>query len=161
DAATGFLVAAPAVLPGQVGKDEPSIRQARADELHEVIVTVGAGVLGLTVGCARCHNHKFDPVSQQDYYKLQAVFAGLHYGDDPVRNPKDSLAKVVFGGTFTQPGATHRLYRGDPMQPRERVPPDVPAVLGSLGLESTVPEGQRRMALARWLTDPKNPLVAR
>ncbi|HEY4312904.1 MAG TPA: DUF1553 domain-containing protein [Pirellulales bacterium] len=170
DAATGFLVAAPAVLPGQVGKDEPSMRQARADELHEVIVSVGSGVLGLTVGCARCHNHKFDPIAQRDYYQLQAVFAGLQYGDRPMRDPaavrlSDAetavLPKTIFGGKFTAPGPTYRLYRGDPGQRRERVSPDVPAVFGSLALASTAPDAERRMALARWLASADNPLTAR
>jgi hypothetical protein len=169
DAATGFLVAAPALLQGQVGKDVASIRQARVDELHEVIVSVGSGMLGLTVGCARCHNHKFDPVSQRDYYELQAIFAGLQYGDRSIRNPAEvslgdpaaATATVAFAGLFSQPAATHRLYRGDPMQRRERVSPDVPAVFGSLGLESTTPEAQRRLALAHWLTDPANPLTPR
>lgn len=160
DAATGFLVAAPALLQGQVGKDQASIRQARQDELHEVIVTIGSGVLGVTVGCARCHNHKFDPVSQRDYYQLQAVFAGLHYGDRPLKELVEG-AKAVFGGTFGSAEATHRLYRGDPMQRRERVPPNIPAVFGSLPLESSTPEPQRRLALARWLVDPANPLTAR
>ena len=80
DAATGFLVSGPANLPGQIGKDEQSMRQARQDELDEVIRTVGSGFLGLTIGCARCHSHKFDPISQRDYYSMQAVFAGLRYG---------------------------------------------------------------------------------
>ncbi len=81
DAALGFLVAGPANLPGQIGRDEAAMRNARQDELDEVLRTVGQGVLGLTVGCARCHDHKFDPIEQSDYYSMQAIFAGLQYGD--------------------------------------------------------------------------------
>jgi len=81
DAATGFLVAGPVNLPGQVGKDEQSIRQSRQDALDEVIRTVSGAMLGLTVGCARCHSHKFDPIPQRDYYAFQAIFAGIHYGE--------------------------------------------------------------------------------
>ncbi|NNE92806.1 MAG: DUF1553 domain-containing protein [Verrucomicrobiales bacterium] len=81
DAALGFLVAGPANLPGQIGRDEEAMRQARQDELDEVIRTVGQSLFGLTIGCARCHDHKFDPISERDYYAMQAVFAGLTYGD--------------------------------------------------------------------------------
>ncbi len=81
DAALGFLVAGPANLPGQIGRDEEAMRQARQDELDEVIRTVSQALFGLTVGCARCHNHKFDPILQRDYYSMQAIFAGLTYGD--------------------------------------------------------------------------------
>jgi len=89
DAALGFLVAGPANLPGQVGRDEEAMRQARQDELDEVIRTVSQGLLGLTIGCARCHNHKFDPILQRDYYAMQAVFAGLSYGERRHRGPEN------------------------------------------------------------------------
>ncbi len=89
DAATGFLVAGPANLPGQIGKDIESMRQARQDELDEVVKTVSAAFLGLTAGCARCHDHKFDPISQKDYYSLQAVFAGLRYGNRRLRGSEN------------------------------------------------------------------------
>ena len=89
DAATGLLVAGPANLPGQIGKDEESMRQARQDELDESVRTVSAAFLGLTVGCARCHSHKFDPITQRDYYAFQAVFAGMRYGDRRFRGPEN------------------------------------------------------------------------
>ncbi|MEZ6134406.1 MAG: DUF1553 domain-containing protein [Pirellulaceae bacterium] len=85
DAALGFLTAGPANLPGQIGRDEEAMRQARQDELDEVINTVCQATLGLTIGCARCHNHKFDPILQRDYYAMQAIFAGLQYGDRRLR----------------------------------------------------------------------------
>jgi hypothetical protein len=81
DAATGFMVAAAALLPGQIGADAKSKRLARQDELDEIIVGTSATFMGLTVGCARCHDHKFDPIPQTDYYAMQAFFAGVFYGD--------------------------------------------------------------------------------
>lgn len=78
--ATGFLVAGPHVPAATVGREPAAIRQARADRLDEIMQTVGASMLGMTVGCARCHNHKFDPISIQDYYSLTAVFEGVEFG---------------------------------------------------------------------------------
>ncbi|GAB5406370.1 MAG: DUF1553 domain-containing protein [Aureliella sp.] len=89
DAALGFLVAGPANLPGQIGRDEAAMRSARQDELDEVVRTVSQSLFGLTIGCARCHDHKFDPITQRDYYSMQAVFSGLQYGTRRLRGPKN------------------------------------------------------------------------
>lgn len=78
--AMGFLVAGPHVPAATVGQEPSAIRQARADRMDEIIQTVGTSLLGLTMGCARCHNHKFDPVSITDYYSLAAVFQDIEFG---------------------------------------------------------------------------------
>jgi len=66
--ATGFLSLGPKVLA------EPDGRQMEMDIIDEQIDTVGRTVLGLTLGCARCHDHKFDPIPTRDYYGLAGVF---------------------------------------------------------------------------------------
>jgi len=48
--------------------------QTRADELDDLLATTSGAMFGMTLGCARCHNHKFDPIPQKDYYRMQAVF---------------------------------------------------------------------------------------
>ncbi len=65
-------------------------RQIRQDILDDVTDVFGATFLGLTVGCARCHNHKFDPIPQRDYYRLQAFFAPMIQHDDlPLVTPEE------------------------------------------------------------------------
>jgi hypothetical protein len=68
----------------------------------------------------------------------------------------------VYCGTFAAPGPTHLLYRGEPMQPRDEVPPGfIRAVGGAGALSSNLPEHERRLALARWIGSAENPLTAR
>jgi hypothetical protein len=59
-----------------------NLEQRRQEILDDVVEVTGAAFLGLTVGCARCHDHKFDPISQRDYYQLQAYFAPMQARDD-------------------------------------------------------------------------------
>ena len=85
DAATGFLVAGPW---DQVKSPDPVLTASqRADELHDMVSTSGSAFLGLTVGCARCHNHKFDPIPQTDYYAIKACLAGVQHGDRRLNTP--------------------------------------------------------------------------
>lgn len=83
--ATGFLVAGPYDLVK--GQDELLGLTQRQDELADILNTTGTAFLGLTIGCARCHNHKFDPISQSDYYAMQAIFAGVQHGDQTLPLP--------------------------------------------------------------------------
>jgi hypothetical protein len=78
--ATGFLVAGPHVPAATVGREPSAIRQARADRMDEIMQTVGASIMGVTIGCARCHNHKFDPITIKDYYSMTGVFQDVEFG---------------------------------------------------------------------------------
>jgi hypothetical protein len=100
DAATGFLVTAAVLLPGQIGADDASKRLARQDALNDILINTGEAFLGLSIGCARCHDHKFDPVTVRDYHSLQAVFTGVTYEDRELRSPEADARRAEI--------ATHR-----------------------------------------------------
>lgn len=84
--ATGYLRHGP----------EANIRteQTRLDELDDLISTTGGAFMGLTIGCARCHDHKFDPIPQKDYFKLQAVFYNTEYANHPLADA-ETIARNV------------------------------------------------------------------
>jgi hypothetical protein len=90
--ATGFLVAG--IHNTVVGGSKEMQENARQDELEEVVGIFGQTFLGLTVNCGRCHDHKFDPVPQRDYYSLAAALAGAGHGerDLPAGSPAQKLA---------------------------------------------------------------------
>ncbi len=82
-AATGFIVAGThAELPNNLMEEE-RIR-TRFNELDDMIATTGQAMLGLTLGCARCHDHKYDPVPRRDYYRLLSAFNGGDRSETPL-----------------------------------------------------------------------------
>jgi hypothetical protein len=88
--ATGFLRAGPRVLFRE--KDNP---ERRFDYLDDVLATIGKGTLGLTVNCARCHDHKFDPIRQKDYYAMQASIFGYVETSVPLAPPAEAEAYLA------------------------------------------------------------------
>ena len=76
--ATGFLAAGPWDFVGQKETKSPVLRRsARALDLDDMVTQVMTATMGMTVNCARCHDHKLDPIKQEEYYQLTAVFAGV------------------------------------------------------------------------------------
>ena len=153
--ATGFLFGGP---------DMPDINleeERRHNVLNEAASTLGAAFLGLTIGCAQCHDHKDDPVSQADFYRLRAFF------DNAKLPPKNKSLPHLFqekGAALTQASAL--WIRGDfrrkginlePAFIRVLNPTDEKPKFAALSQSSG-----RRSALAAWMIDPeKNPLLAR
>ncbi len=204
--AAGFNRLGP--LRKNAGNQEVS--SSRNEVLTEMTNIVGAGLLGVTLGCARCHDHKFDPFRQSDYYRIQAFFAPVYPNDvskasaeeetawrlkaAPIRAEIAALQKAIKANK-TGEGLTeltkqledaedslprplpslysvmddpakkteiHLLQRGDYQNRGDRVgmrtlgvllPPDTPDLP-----EDTL---KPRVELAKWVTDPDNPLTAR
>lgn len=221
--ATGFLAAGPWDYSGYITaiQETAASRMTRSMDLDNMLTTVTTTSVGLTVGCARCHDHKFDPIPQKDYYSLQAVFAGVRRGDRisrgrateeqarrmeqiqldihkkrigvaeidalaPASRTEETAANrtklcdeiaaleaeysklpsvdLTYAVISESPPEMHVLLRGDTESPGDPVAPAALSAVRGLpaGLtDADAPEGERRVALARWLTDPANPLTAR
>jgi hypothetical protein len=90
--ATGFLVAGGYDSVGQGQQSAAMKAVVRQDELEDIVGAIGQTYLGLTVQCARCHDHKFDPVRTEEYYRLTAAVAGVRHGERDVTTPAARLA---------------------------------------------------------------------
>jgi mono/diheme cytochrome c family protein len=131
----------------------------RWESIMDRVNTTGTVFLGLTLGCAQCHSHKTDPVSQREYYQLYAFFNEASVTpfarsmvDGDKSKPDHSLVMKA------SPQPTRILKRGDPGDPGDVVQPDVPSAFDW----SELPPGHRtRIDLAKWLVSSNNPLTAR
>jgi hypothetical protein len=168
-AATGFF----ALGPVYYGR-------ATADELDDRVDTLTRGFLGLTVACARCHDHKFDPIPQADYYSLAGVFSSTGYkeyvvtadGVDPkaVSDPTDKMARdkakeprkpVVHALAEGPNPANMRVHlRGNPATLGDEAPRRPLRVLAG---DDPPPftAGSGRLELAKTIASKDNPLTAR
>jgi hypothetical protein len=91
--ATGFLVCGSYDEVALNDTASPSVYgRAREEQLEEMIATIGQGFLGLTLNCARCHDHKFDPVTRLDYYRIRSALDGVKPGDRSLRTPAEESA---------------------------------------------------------------------
>jgi hypothetical protein len=84
--ATGLFALGPTYRSD--GGDPDSVAQAKAETLSDRVDTLGRGILGLTLACARCHDHKFDPLPQADYYSLAGVFNNTRVQETPIAPPE-------------------------------------------------------------------------
>lgn len=83
EVATGFLVAG--IHDTVPILTEEGTRQQRANDLDDIVSTTGVTFLGISINCAKCHDHKFDPIPCRDYYRLTSVFAGIRHGERDIK----------------------------------------------------------------------------
>ena len=154
----------------------------RVEYVSDRTQTFGTAFLGLSVECAKCHDHKYDPITQKDYYSLFAFFNNVpevgkipSYGaipepyidisaaeiEDQLQfiNNVDTLKSIplIIMEEMEEPRATFVLSRGAYDQPRDRVYPNTPKSV--LKFDADLP--QNRLGLAQWLFDDENPITAR
>ena len=130
------------------------------------VTTFGEAMLGLTVGCANCHNHKYDPISQRDYFGLEAIFAASETWDRNTNKKswgKGERNHYRILKHASTPTAIRLLGRGELSKPRGLIAPSIPSFFPGGGeLPSNNNENlHRRAQLAKWLASPSNPLTAR
>jgi len=163
--ATGFLRTA----ADDTDENELNTLDIRHGILQRTGEVLASNLLGLTLNCAKCHDHKYEPISQHDYYRFLGL---LQPAFNPASwlQPKQRLVKDAAGGNLQvvydtgPPTPTHLLRRGNHDRPGAEVTPGFLSVLcpseAGAVLAPTKAEGKtsgRRLALARWLTDAQTP----
>jgi hypothetical protein len=146
--ATGFH--RNAALNTEAGVDK---EEARYQNLVDRVNTTGRVWMGLTIGCAQCHTHKYDPITIRDYYSFYAFFNNTEDRDDP-KTKAPLLAEVS-----KDRRQTYVHMAGDYTR---RGPDVVPASLTALPILKSQSKGElTRLDLAKWLVSPQNPLTSR
>jgi hypothetical protein len=164
--ATGFL---------RLGtwNDEPNDRlDYQYERLEDLVHTTSSAFFGLTVKCARCHSHKFDAITQTDYYRMASAFwpGPLLTGGKQLGGP--TAAQIGFDDvlawtdTSPKPKPLHRLKNGERDQPLEEVIPGSLSFIPSLENSFDAPPADattshRRRQLAEWIASPEHPLTSR
>jgi hypothetical protein len=172
--ATSFLVCGPW---DEAGSGQANLTQrllTREEELEDLVATVAQTFFGITANCARCHDHKYDPIPQVDYYRIKAVFEGVRHGERPLATTAASAGgapaggaavAVTYAGKREEPAPTRRFVQGNVRQPAEEVAPGALSAIvephGDFGLTPSTPEAERRRRFAVWAADPRHPLTAR
>ncbi len=162
-AATGFIVAGPHTVLENTFLEEERLRN-RYNELDDQIATLGTAMLGLTIGCARCHDHKYDAISARDYHQLLAAF---HGGDRKEVKLSTGEEALVFRDFGADPKPTWLFERADFYDRDEPVSLGFPAILTdgkdaaeywseAKPKESKLESTYQRAALANWITDTEH-----
>lgn len=145
----------------------------RVEATFDRAETTAAVWMGLTMNCARCHSHKYDPISHRDYFRLFALFNAVDEAEIevPVSSPLPASDRADSDASAMLPAAviaaavrdTRRLERGDFLQPAEEVLGGGLEVLEAVHPLRSRYEGSPpdRLDLAHWLFDPNHPLTSR
>jgi hypothetical protein len=131
--------------------------QYRVEAVVDRVNTTARVWLGLTLGCAQCHDHKYDPLSQREYYQLFAFFNSDIEADIPAPLPGYAASLRAQTLALGRHRKTNVMIRGDFLRPGIEVKPLTPAVLPPLASNGMA----TRLDLARWLVSPTNPLAPR
>jgi hypothetical protein len=148
------------------GPDMPDINSQDLRKhalLNEITATVGAVFLGLQIGCAQCHDHKYDPVSQADFYRLRALF------QPSIQVKRNKSIDVMVAPNVAAEGhqaeLSYIMERGEHDQQGAQIEPGFLRIIGKFASseiqQTATNTSGRRLALSRWLMDTDNPLTAR
>jgi hypothetical protein len=147
--------------------NNPRKEEFRVKGIVDRLETTGRVWIGMTIACAECHDHKYDPISTKEYYRLYAIFNNVpHHGERfGVHGPRIQITHELTGQKITaqvmeemsQPRQTFVHVRGNFEDPGQRVEPGLPSVLPPLPTGSPA----NRLTFAKWLVSGDHPLTAR